>query len=263
MAITGTWRNQRLWVDQPTALGRPEYSEMHATTDWTEPGSRPPYAVGRMDSVPAAVDDPGTAYDPVGPSQAPGVVLDLEPLSHDGDGGSGGMQSVYAAQAKANAARSVSRGADRRQLYKAKTLWDRGETHTTDALTVDPISAGSVTATLRGRNSLPENNPEGFRYGTRVQRWTDRKVWNRHRHHDLRPVRDFLAASAVQSPELEKTNRNTSPFSWNARQRSRKESAPVQRRVPRPWDEAAETDGVTEYDGPAVPAESEYQSWGL
>ncbi len=260
MAVTGLWRTQRLWVDRPEPLGRPEYSEQHMDPDTDQPGSRPKDVAPRLAATPASVDDPGTAYDPVYPSQAPGLVLDHTPVTHEGDGGAGGLQSLYRAQAQGNAARSIDTGADMRQLYVPPAARGHDERRQTSALVVDSISAGSRAAVFRGANSLPENNPDGFRPGVRIQRFVDRRVWNRHRRHDLRPLLEMTAAAAVESPPLEGGgNRLTSPFSWSVKARRRNASAPMMRREPRAWDESAETDGME----PAAPSGGEFQSWGL
>lgn len=260
--FSGGWRNRRLYVDQPRALGRPELAQLHANPDHLEPGSRPPYASPRLQPGPPTLEDPGTAYDPVGPAQAPGVVLDHESVSHEGDGGAGGGQTLYRAQAAANRARSVDRGAARRQVWEEPLARSHDETHTTERLTVDPISGGSRVAAMRGRNSLPENNPEGFRYGIRVQRWANRRIWLRQRRHDLRPLVPFVAAAAVDSPPMTDGNRYTSPYGWTIRSKKRVFSMPMQRRNPRDYDEEVISDGVTE-DTPASYSHPEFQSWGL
>ncbi|TDC20619.1 hypothetical protein E1265_21350 [Streptomyces sp. 8K308] len=261
--ISGGWKSRRLFVDYPTPLGRPEQAALHESPDHLEPGSRPPYAAPRLQPAPPTVEDPGTAYDPVWPSQAPGLVLDHERITHDGDGGAGGGQSLYAAQAAGNAARSRDLGAAARQLHEEPVERARDETYATERLTVAPVSAGSRVATLRGRNSLPENNPDGFRPGIRVQRWVNRRIWLRHRRHDLRPLAPLVAAAAVDSPALEEGNRYTSPFGWMQRARKRHVISPMQRRNPRDWDEAVTTDGVTDSGDIATAVDPAYQVWGL
>lgn len=258
---TGGWKARagRLYVDHPAPLGRPELAALHATADHLEPGARPPYASPRLQPAPPSLEDPGTAYDQVRPTQAPGVLLDLEHVTHQGDAGAGGGQTLPAAIAAANRARSLDQGAARRQVYELPAQRGDGETYATDRLTVAPISAGSRMQTVRGTNSLPENNPGGFRVGARVQRWMNRRIWLRQRRHDLRPLAPHVAAAAVDSPPLENGNRNTSPYGWTTRSRKRHAYSPMQRRNPRDWSETEATDGITD----PAPEQPQYQVWGL
>lgn len=259
--FTGAWKNRRMYVDHPAPLGRPDYSELHMSPDHLEPGARPPYAMPRTQPAPPSVEDPGTAYDQVHPGQAPGLILDHEPVTHEGDGGAGGGQTIPEAQVQGNLARSVDQGAAERQVHEEPGLRAADETYLTSRLEVAPTSAGSRAATLRGRNSLPENNPAGYRVGWRVQRTVNRRMWLRHRRHDLRPLAPQLAAAAVDSPPMEegKGNRYTSPFGWAARSRKRRWYRPEMRREPRAWDEDLTTDGLSD-----VSAEHpSYQVWGL
>lgn len=268
MPYSGAWRTARTsradgtrYTDPPPKLGAPELSALHMEPTPEEPGARPPWAVVHQEDVPAWLTDPGDAYDPIHPAEARGLVLDHEPEGHEGYSGAGAGQSLREAQAAGNAARSIDRGADARQLYRAPRMRASDEVRTTSAEVLEPISSGSALGTVRGRNSLPENNPEGFRTGVRIRRWTERKIPRENlRHHNPHPLRLNTAAAANVSPAPtgDAYNRNTSPFSSNIYSRTRVMQSPVARRSPRAWDEDVVTDGT---ETAAVP--ESYVVWGL
>jgi hypothetical protein len=266
VAVTGTWKAGAVRADTSAEpLGHPEYSAYHARTDFTPAGSRPPYAAptSRAQTPPALTDDM-TAYDTVMPDSAPGTPLDFTP-TEDHDIGDpmpfGAGRSYRGNRVAANRARSRDKGAARWRLLRPLQL-DEGE-RDTDRLEVLPSNPGSRVGVVRGDNSYPENNPEGdgaggpVRNGFRVQRWYNRRIPMHYRTHDVRAVRDHLAATGKDTPALALGNRYSSPFSSMASGRSRTAKSPVSRRVPRPWDDDVLSDGVTPYDSPLSP------SWGL
>lgn len=256
---SGAWRTARERVDVAAPLGRPEYSALHADPGTRQAGSRPPGGARRSDYAPPDVEDPGTAYDPVTMRQAPGLRLDHESSSdHSGGLTGGGYKDSQpaAGQRAANRARSKDLGAAWRQVFRAPSLVWRSERRETTRREITPTGHGSKVQPFRGANSLPENNPDGFRYGYRVQRWMDRPIWLRRRTHDLRGIRLPTAAAATRSPALDADNRYMSPFDNQARGKIRIMQAPVTRRNPRDWSEAAASDGTGEYVEPI-------QTWGL
>lgn len=261
MAYTGAWRNQRTRVDRARPLGHPELAQLHMHTDWTPPGARPPYAAPRTDIGPEDIRDPGTAYDPVTPRQAPGNPLDHSPEGHQGWAAPGGVIGSRPGPSRAtgNAARSVDRGAALRQLWRQPKGRSADDQRETRMLTLQPVTDGSRVGAFRGRNSLPENNPDGYRVGQRVQRIMNRKIPTRWRRHELRPLRPRLAAAATVSPPMAEGNQYTSPFGWTDRARSRTVQSPTERRAPRPWDEDLTDDGVTE----TVSGFPSFESWAL
>lgn len=261
MAYTGRWRSTRTYVDRAAALGHPEYGTLHMHTDWTEPGSRPPYAAPRVDAGPDTIRDQGTAYDLVTSRRAPGRPLDHSPESHQGDAAPGGYLGSLPSESRrrGNNARSIDQGASLRQIWKAPRFRQSDDRRETVVLEVLPTSNGSHLGALRGRNSLPENNPDGFRIGRRVQRWMNRKIPTVWRRPDLRPLRVHLAATAVSSGPPEDGSRYTSPFNSTISARRRTVSASTERRSPRPWDQDYVNDGVTEDAEP----DSSFTVWGL
>jgi hypothetical protein len=252
---TGAWRSARTsrvdgsrYVDPPTVLGRPELSELHMEGAPDEDGSRPPWVAVHQGDVPDFLTDPGDTYDPVGSAEAPGLVLDVESHEdHDTGTSTAGGQSREQARKAGNAARSLDRGAIRRQVYEPVRQRDATDTRSTEAYVLDPISAGSRVATVRGKNSLPENNPDGFRVGVRIRRFTNRKIpGGGLRRHNAHPLRVNVAAPVNVSPPPAPgdATRNGSPFSSNIMSKTRTQQAPVARRSPRAWDDDVVTDGA-------------------
>lgn len=264
MAYTGTWRRKQLGANgtpltvHQAPLGHPELATLHmqGTPDTT--GSRPPWAAVPGVTVPVSVLDPGSPYDLTAGSRRNGLVFDTEPTDNHQDGTStGGGQSLAAARAQGNAARSIDRGAPQRETFRAKRIRAVDEVRETRRLEVEPISGGSRIGALRGDNGLPENNPEGFRNGMRVQRFMNRRIpGTARRDHNPWPARVRVAAAPHVSPAPATYNRYTSPFSQNQRARARFAQMPLARRTPRPWDDNVTTDG-TPIEAPV------FQTWGL
>jgi len=242
-------------------LGHPEYSALHATVDYDPPGSRPPYAAERMQQVPSTITDDMQGYDLVRTNQAPGLLVDHTPVDHSTGMPTpdGGGRSYSGARSSANRARSADLGSALQRLRRPLEL-DEGA-HTGDRLEIQPVNGGSRTSPYLGKMGTPESNPEGdgaggpVRNGFRIQRWYERQIPMHYRRHDLRAQRTQLAAAATSSPSTT-GNRYSSPYGWLQSGRTRTNSAPLQRRVPRPWDEDVTTDG-TDTSSPLSPA------WGL
>lgn len=264
MAFTGAWRRTQTRTDGSTltveaaALGHPELAELHMHPEPDDEGSRPPWAAVPQPPPPSYLLDSERSYD-LDRARTPGVVLDHEPEGHDVGTTTGGGQSRQAAIAAGNAARSVDRGSDRRETFRERRLRGHDESRTTQLLEVEPTSAGSRTFALRGDNSLPENNPDGFRVGGRVQRWTERRIpGTSRREHNPYPYRPRTAAAPNISPPPgpEDANRYASPFFLNQLSRRRNMASPMARRTPRAWDDDVVTDGAAE----ETPT---YVVWGL
>lgn len=264
MAFTGAWRDARTtrvdgssYTDPPAKFGAPELSAEHMDITADVNGSRPPWAVVHEGEVPAWLTDGEATYaSPPGR----GLVLDVENDTDHRLGTVGsGHQSAAQARAQGHAARTVDRGAQDRQLYRAPRYRANDEVRTTEMYVLEPTSSGSRKAALRGDNSLPENNPDGFRVGQRVRRWQDRKIpGGGLRRHNAHPLHLHVAAAPHVSPEPANGtgNRYASPFSLNISSRTRVLQMPVARRSPRPWDDDVVTDAT---GGPAP----EYVVWGL
>jgi hypothetical protein len=271
--IGGAWKAQRvnpengMYTDRPPVLGRPEYGELHQADGMADEGSRAPWrAVSSAPPAPGWVLDPGDTFDIDAPARTPGLVLDRTPITHEygvegriGESATGAGQDRDHARAEGNRARSQDLGAASRMLHNPIKARGVTETRETVAVELEPISGGSRLGILRGRNGLPENNPDGFRNGVRVQRWQNRKIPQSFmRRHNLHPLRVNLAAAPHNSPARppSEANRYSSPFGLNVLSRTRTAQSPVARRVPRAWDESAVTDGAPMED-------PTYAVWGL
>lgn len=264
-AISGRWRTDRVRpADRPAPLGKANPG-IHMKFDATPPGSRPPRVrKERRDIAPPGVIDQGEEWDQVRPREAPGLVLDREPYGDHNVGTVGGgyrKSRPNYARRLANAARDEDRGAAAEEIYQRPDLRRFDEVYSTPRRELLPSDDGSRIGALRGRNSLLVNNPEGFRNGFRIQRFVERRLWQRRRSHDIRGIRDHLAAAPIVSPPPEGYNRYTSPYAWNVKSRARNLSSPIMRRVPERWDtpiqaEDTEASEIDEY----APT---YQSWGL
>lgn len=259
---SGAWRRTQTrtdgsrYTDPAPVLGRPDYAEQHMEAEPDEGGSRPPWAVVHNEDVPAWLTDPDAAYS----ATAPGPVYDREPVGDHQDGVSvAGGQTAAQARAQGHAARTRDRGAAREQVHRTPRIRAVDEVRDTEMYELAPISAGSRVAVLRGDNSLPENNPDGYRNGQRVRRWQDRKIpgsgLRRHSAHPLR-VNTAAAPNVSPAPAPDAANRYASPFSLNISSKVRTNSRPVARRTPRAWDEDVVTDG----SGEGNPT---YATWGL
>lgn len=264
---TGRWRTDRVRpADQAAPLGKAQ-PELHNHYDLIAPGSRPPWVRNeRRDPAPPRMMATGEEWDLVAPWQAPGRLLDKEDYgNHDIGTVSGGIIGSKAKYARysANLARQDDRGAAAEELWSSPRLRNNDATYLTKRLEVAPSDDGSRTGALRGRNSLTVNNPDGFRNGFRTQRFVDRRIWQRRRTHDIRGIRDHLAAAPLVSPPLPGNgNRYTSPYSTGIFSRTRSMNSPMSRRVPERWDQPMSVDN-TEAGDEIDYAAAGYQSWGL
>lgn len=121
------------------------------------------------------------------------------------------------------------------------------DTYHTQRIEADRDVSMSRAALTRGRNSLPENNPDGPPdQGHYVMRWIDRQFTRKGISPDMQPLRPYRAAVAAQTPEPAQgqANQYTSPFKRLGTARLKKLTTPQLRRVPRPPDESAQGDGT-------------------
>lgn len=237
----GRWRDRGTYVDQATGPGGAS-PDLHMTYD-DDPlaGSRPPAVPARADIAPPGITDDMTGYDVDAPAAARGLLLDMSPEDH-------GFMGSH----------SDDRGAPNRQLFRRPMTHQHDETRETAIrYEITPVSSGSAVGVLRGTNSLPVNNPEGFRFGWYQQNITNRRLWTKFRRHTLPGLRVALATTpGYESPQPGDGSRYTSPFNLLVSSRRRTAKDPTQRRVPRPWDEDLITDGTV------APAPA-FESWGL
>lgn len=174
-----------------------------------------------------------------------------EPLDHD----SGGIDRAesygvmlgtdpdsYAAHMQDHGAAAVHHQAD------GPVERDDRDTYRTVRVEMDRPSGNTSRAALtRGRNALPENNPDGAPdQGHFTMRWIDRQFVRRQARHDMAPIRPYVAGNAVelQGAQGPDANAYTSPWANLANARTLKLATPQLRRVPRQPDDNATTDGT-------------------
>lgn len=233
------WATRQARRDMPRPLGGADPAA-HLTSDPDYDGARPRPSQARMPATPSRLLDAGTNF--VG---APaGRVLGTDDTVAEHNGADWGDRTAPPAQQHA-AAHNIDAGDGVARLQRAPK-GSPGVTRTSELREREPVlSGGSRAALVRGKNSLPENNPDGYRFGVRFYRWVDRRMYRPRIVHTARPAPVRTARGINASPPLENPNRATSPFSWNARARQRTISAPLQRRQPATVDYATLQDDPT------------------
>jgi hypothetical protein len=169
-----------------------------------------------------------------------------EPRGHDVGGAPRGRTLVQS-NALAVEAHSQDYGSSEVALFEAPIMRAGDDMYLTQRIEAERSVSMSRAALTRGRNSLPENNPDGPPdQGHYVMRWIDRRVPRRTIRPDMQPLRPYRAATAAQTPAPTEAQANqyTSPFDRLINARGRKLTTPQIRRLPRPEAEYAETDGT-------------------
>jgi hypothetical protein len=180
----------------------------------------------------------------------PGLVLDFEsPLGHAPDDLSVPVPSP---------AHALDRGGVKRQTHEEPFLRGHDERHFTTRTETHPDRMGDPTvASLRGDNSLPENNPEGYRFGWYVWRRMQRRMFQN--GPEVRHVERMLhpggAASATVSAVPQNPGRYTSPFSWNRKLIESRLQAGILRRNP------PESQSLIMSDGTETSDTDIFQDW--
>lgn len=258
MAYSGAWRRSQRTT--PAVQGNPNLGggvdDRHAgTTEWDNPFAEPTPALPSLPEYLYAVDDymppPVFVYEPI----------IREPLGHDAGGVDRQDQDQGAMDPGAYAAHMADRGAA--AVHHHGELIERADRdrYITQRVEMEFPQTGSRMALVRGRNAWPENNPEGPPpQGAAVYRWIDRQFTRRGIRTDVQPLRPYVAGNARQVPAPTDANGNpyTSPFPALGLARLRRLTVPQVRRVPRPPDADAITDGTADaqYDAPAY-----WQDW--
>jgi hypothetical protein len=170
----------------------------------------------------------------------PGVILNVEPEGHDvGDPDvihPSPMPGALTFPNTDTSAHSLDRGAQLLQIYADPSERAEDERPVTARWEQDAIERVSDTALKRGTNSLPENNPDGYRLGWSVKRFYHRWLPHEYQKHTERAIHpyDTTASAAVKSPAFtaEQSNRYTSPFAWTSFYGTRNMQFPIMRRQP-------------------------------
>lgn len=225
----------------------------HMGTEPLPPGGEPLKAPV-TDVIPSEVEDPWTVSDP--PAQPP---ADYEPPGHEGIATVPANIPARLADEMNGAARNLDRGAAIRRYPVVARDWTRslysGVFHTPDPRTGDRGDTGITGQALRaltGRNSLAPNNPgspeanfsgDYLRQGGELIRYVDRRLpTHGFLDHTKRPLYSNEAATAQNAKAAPSAGRYGRPFDAMARLNVGT-TTPVQRREPRPWDEADVIDG--------------------
>lgn len=170
-----------------------------------------------------------------------------EPESHEAGEVDRMEGDLIAGQIVAGVAHSQDRGAAAVHHHGERIERATRDAYVTQRLEAEFQTSGSRMALVRGRNALPENNPEGPPpQGHYVMRWIDRQFTRHGIRTDQQPLRPYRAnlAAQIPAPTPERGNSYTSPFARLAPARLRKLAEPMIRRVPRPPDDYAEVDGT-------------------
>lgn len=248
MAYSGAWRNAATTHDRAPALGDPELSGRH-TAGYRTSGSRIPPTSSRLDETPVEMTSDGAVEG--GRYQPPGGPNDNSPETHDAGEKAPSRQYPDAARMAAGRLHEVNRGSVLARTYELAMMRQADDKHDTVRLEVAPIGGQSRTALIRGAYSYPEDNPDGFRYGYRIQQFVDRRMQGRHRWaYGTRPLQILTPAFAQDAPAplQDESSRFMSPFGSLDRARSRVAAIPVARRTPNNWDDDVITDGTAGVD---------------
>lgn len=174
-------------------------------------------------------------------SDATGMVFDTTPYNHS-EGGEFGVTPGDVATAQSNA--SVAGrdfGASRQDNYAAPILQDSTTRYISPRFEGLEGTSVAPVALVRGLNSDPANNPEGFRRGWVEQTFTDRRMYDPERTHDRRLLTPNTAY--VETDQAAIPGTSGSPFSTLARSITNVNQRPMLRREPVSMSQSIETDG--------------------
>lgn len=237
---SGAWRDQSNYMVRALAPN-PGVDPAHSRIDAPDEGSRPPSGAPPLDLAPMYATEPEDAAYAYA-IDTPGLVLDMEPPGHNTGDLSGPVP---------NPAHRINRGGPARQHHEERFLRQHDEHPQTTRVETTPDRMGDPTvATLRGDNSLPQNNPEGYRYGWIVWRRTNRRMFQmgpelRHTERLLRPT---LAAAASDSPTSLNPGRYASPYGTLTKFIESRLQFPILRRNPPEVQENVTDDGMSTAD---------------
>jgi hypothetical protein len=178
-----------------------------------------------------------------------GLLLDTEPVTHDaGDPEPFHSDPSFGGRAVSPQmpAHMLARGRNLVGQHEEPMMRAGDEEPRTERWEQGEINHGSTLAALRGDNSLPENNPEGFRIGWSVKRYYHRRFAQDRWVHTERWWRPMVAARAAASPTMQpaESNRYTSPFAWRSFYGTKLAQLPVMRRQPPESWSLQESDGT-------------------
>lgn len=235
------------------------------TQRWTPPNGANPNLGAGVDTLHLHPEEPLTGFETPTPGlpSTPGYLfaqddfmlpvptmghdpIDTSPLGHD-VGGVPRDVSLIEGQQLAGAAHSQDFGAADVHHFDSPIQRSTRDQYVTQRVEAEFAVSGSRLALVRGRNSYPENNPDGPPdQGHYVMRWIDRQFARRPTRHDAQPLLSYRAAIATDSPAPigAQATVYTTPFARLLNARRKKLTTPQIRRIPRPADDYAEEDGT-------------------
>ncbi len=189
-------------------------------------------------------------------SDASGMVLDTTPWTHD-EGGDFGSEPNDLAAINANA-QTAGRdfGASRADNFAVPPFQDSSTRYVSprfEGLDGTPVAP---VALVRGLNSDPANNPEGFRRGWVEQTFTERRMYDPERTHDRRLLTPNTAYAETNQAAIPGTS--GSPYDTLARAIKNVNQRPMIRREPPAMSQSIETDGSEE---PEYQYDSQPSDW--
>jgi hypothetical protein len=177
-------------------------------------------------------------------SDATGLVLDTTPTDHN-DGGDFGISTTFVDQGATNAASAGrSYGAERADTFQVPPFQDASTRYLSPRFEGLDGTAVAPVALLRGLNSDPANNPDGFRRGWVDQTFVDRRMYDPERTHDRRfltPNVAFMESNQAPVPTTSGT-----PFDSLARSLRTISQRPQIRREPPSMSDSLMYDGSDE-----------------
>lgn len=229
MAFTGGWKGSAMVQRDAGAVHIADKSHMES---------------GTIDNSPTAVYHLPPTYDP-GPV---GEYVGMEyVISHDGT-------VIDTTNQRSHERDTADHGAAIAGVYGAAPVHQAGHTYTTDRFESPGAPMINVAALMRGRNGLPENNPDGFRQGVDENHFENRKF----------PIGERVHESRIIFPDLMEQNYSDAgpiggaypiPYAAQARNITDVNMTPQDRRPPPPMYGDLPTDGspfypsVLTYDG--------------
>lgn len=256
MAFRGAWgRAQKM---TPPAEKNPNLGNQ---VDFGQHSERDVWADPFVEPTPSLPPTPQEWLYAVDDFMMPSQVIVMDPVEREPRGHlvgtvQEGGQSQLDAIAEAYVAHSADYGSAAVQHYADPIERATRDTYQTVRVEAEFATSSSRAALIRGRNSLPENNPDGPPpQGTYTMRWINRRPSRHEIKPDMQPLRPYVAGIAVQIPAPGDANGNqyTSPYPRIAPARLLKLVTPQLRRVPRPIGDDAQTDGTADpqYAAPA------------
>lgn len=235
MAYSGAWKASVMY--DPAERVRHTADPAHSQTNTPDPNAAI-YSAPPLQDVGVSGEFPGMDW----VVQTPGMTGDQTPQTHTTPGTQPSYPTELEMQTASAAVHSQDFGAARARTYARPIIEQAGTTYSNPRFESLPAQVVDPIAGRRGLNSLPENNPEGFRQGYVDQYWVDRKFYVGERVHEQRPITPNLAYVPGNTPP--KGGAYNSPFDSAARAVRDVMTRPMVRREPTTISDQVATDGT-------------------